>query len=96
VQQLVRYDVVLAPLSRIRNEGKLGKHSAMFQMRWLRLIIDEGHVMANRTSSQVHVANELSAERRWCCSGTPTPGSLLSEEACSPSTSLAGIGTDSL
>ena len=47
-------------------------------VRWLRLIVDEGHELGQATSKMglaaVHYINELAAERRWVMSGTPTTG----------------------
>jgi len=104
--KLAEYDVVLMSLTRLRFEGSLGTASKLFDLRWLRIIVDEGtallcsggayvpvtcsptrslawsagHVIGRRATIQAHLANEISAERRWCCTGTPTPGSLLSNE----------------
>lgn len=53
-----------------------GKEPSVLQrIKWLRLIVDEGHTMANRAeaSSQVAMAALLECSRRWICSGTPMP-----------------------
>jgi SNF2 family DNA or RNA helicase len=47
------------------------------QVYWLRLIIDEGHVMGNKQSNQANLAANLLCERKWACTGTPTPGNHL-------------------
>jgi len=44
---------------------------------WLRIIIDEGHVMGKKQSNQSNIATNLLCERRWACTGTPTPGNRL-------------------
>lgn len=48
--------------------------SPLMQVYWLRLIIDEGHVMGNKQSNQANLAANLLCERKWACTGTPTPG----------------------
>jgi hypothetical protein len=48
--------------------------SPLMQVYWLRLIVDEGHVMGNKQSNQANLAANLLCERKWACTGTPTPG----------------------
>ncbi|KAI0053959.1 hypothetical protein FA95DRAFT_1551738 [Auriscalpium vulgare] len=50
--------------------------SSLFQVRWKRLVVDEGHVHGTDTTRISLVANLLSVERRWLVSGTPTPDLL--------------------
>jgi SNF2 family DNA or RNA helicase len=47
------------------------------EIYWLRIIIDEGHIMGSETSNQARIASQLVAERYWACSGTPTPQSVV-------------------
>lgn len=47
------------------------------QVHWLRLIVDEGHVMGKKQTKQATLATYLLAERKWGCTGTPTPGNTL-------------------
>jgi len=46
------------------------------QVHWLRVIVDEGHMLGNSLSmtSRLQVGCALKAERRWLMTGTPTPG----------------------
>ena len=54
------------------------------KIRWLRLIVDEGHELGGRNvktgdvSPSTEFIRELAAERRWVMSGTPTTGSTSS------------------
>ena len=46
--------------------------SALAQVRWKRLVVDEGHVQGAPDTLFSTVCAKLSAERRWIMSGTPT------------------------
>ncbi|KAI9207268.1 SNF2 family N-terminal domain-containing protein [Polychytrium aggregatum] len=54
--------------------------SPLLQVHWLRMIVDEGHSMADDKSNQVRLASKLAVDRRWICTGTPMP-SVLSRAA---------------
>ncbi|KAF9132843.1 hypothetical protein BGX30_012507, partial [Mortierella sp. GBA39] len=46
--------------------------SPLMQIRWKRIIVDEGHSMGMRMSDHALHAEKLHADRRWICTGTPT------------------------
>ncbi|KAF9127849.1 hypothetical protein BGW39_005513 [Mortierella sp. 14UC] len=46
--------------------------SPLMQIRWKRIIVDEGHSMGIRMSDHALHAQKLHADRRWICTGTPT------------------------
>ncbi|ORY73381.1 SNF2 family N-terminal domain-domain-containing protein, partial [Protomyces lactucae-debilis] len=51
-----------------------GYTSPLTQLHWLRLMVDEGHTMSSQHSKAVRFASQLSVERRWVVSGTPSRG----------------------
>ncbi|KAG0029179.1 hypothetical protein BGZ81_004041 [Podila clonocystis] len=46
--------------------------SPLRQLRWKRIIVDEGHTMSADLSNHALLASKLHADRRWICTGTPT------------------------
>ncbi|KAG0319477.1 hypothetical protein BGZ99_005093 [Dissophora globulifera] len=46
--------------------------SPLMQIRWKRVIVDEGHSMGLKLSDHTLLAEKLHAEHRWVCTGTPT------------------------
>ncbi|KFH62258.1 hypothetical protein MVEG_11469 [Podila verticillata NRRL 6337] len=46
--------------------------SPLKQIRWKRVIVDEGHTMSADLSNHALLASKLHADRRWICTGTPT------------------------
>lgn len=69
--------------SNFRGKSSLASRSPLMQLRWLRMIVDEGHEISRsandpsntRSSIQAgEMISQIAAERRWIMSGTPTTG----------------------
>lgn len=88
-QELIKYDIVLISKSRFEqeyrdddfNQGKGIRYaekykSPLTEVRWLRVICDEGHGFAGsatRTNAMA-MLDKMFIERRWVVSGTPASG----------------------
>jgi SNF2 family DNA or RNA helicase len=85
-QKMIKYDVVIITKLRFEAEyrdndlhtGKRGRGTEVFQssltdIRWLRVICDEGHGFAGSASrtNAMAMLDKLYVERRWVVSGTP-------------------------
>lgn len=85
-RDLMHYDMVLISKTRLDqeykdndlNEGKRYVHevkyrSPLTEIRWLRIICDEGHDFAGSSSTHaMAMLAKMSVERRWIISGTPS------------------------
>ena len=86
-KELMQYDLVLISKNRLDQEyrdddlhqgrrfaGEDRYHSPLTEVRWLRIICDEGHAFAG-SSAKTHgmaMLEKMSFERRWIISGTPS------------------------
>ncbi|KAK8866127.1 hypothetical protein IAR55_001278 [Kwoniella newhampshirensis] len=54
-------------------KGKKGKQSAsaLFDVKWLRIVVDEAQNIKNRNTKAAKAAVALKAKYRWCLTGTP-------------------------
>ncbi|XP_074312449.1 DNA repair protein RAD5A [Silene latifolia] len=78
VKLLSSNDVVLTTYgvlsSECSSEGSDG--GALYAIRWSRVVLDEAHTIKSTKSQISLAANALTADRRWCLTGTPIQNNL--------------------
>ncbi|KAL8789347.1 MAG: hypothetical protein Q9195_006874 [Heterodermia aff. obscurata] len=50
--------------------------SAIFRVKWFRIILDEAHVIRRMSTKLFRAASSLSSRYRWCLTGTPVQNRL--------------------
>lgn len=86
-EELEKYDVVLTTYQTVVNDDSGGSKVAssgsskrkktgetLKDIRWKRIIIDEGHQIRNPSTKAAVAVSALWAERRWVLTGTPIVG----------------------
>ncbi|KAG4974542.1 hypothetical protein JHK87_031363 [Glycine soja] len=75
------YDVVITTFSRLSAEWGPRKRSALIQVHWFRIILDEGHTLGSslNLTNKLQMAISLIASNRWILTGTPTPNTPNSQ-----------------
>lgn len=83
IADLAPYDVILTTYSVLesvyrkqtygfkRKSGLVKEPSALHNMNFYRVILDEAHNIKDRQSNTAKAVNNLRTEKRWCLSGTP-------------------------
>ncbi|KAL6616710.1 hypothetical protein ACP70R_038980 [Stipagrostis hirtigluma subsp. patula] len=77
------YDIVITTFSRLSAEWGPRKRSALKQIHWFRVILDEGHTLGSSLAltNKLQMAVSLVASNRWILTGTPTPNTPTSQVA---------------
>ncbi|KAJ7681794.1 SNF2 family N-terminal domain-containing protein [Mycena rosella] len=52
------------------------KASALFEVKWFRIVLDEAHNIKNRNTKNAVACCELQGKFRWCLTGTPMQNSV--------------------
>lgn len=76
VNLLAGQDVVLTTYNVLSSDYGNKASSPLHKVNWLRVVLDEGHVIRNPSALQSKAVLELQSERRWILSGTPIQNSL--------------------
>lgn len=51
-------------------------HGPLLRAKWLRVVMDEGHMIKNNRSQTFKAASRLDTKRKWIISGTPIQNNL--------------------
>ncbi|XP_056091436.1 helicase-like transcription factor [Rhinichthys klamathensis goyatoka] len=76
VSLLSGQDVVLTTYNVLSSDFGNKASSPLHKVNWLRVVLDEGHVIRNPSALQSKAVLGLQSERRWILSGTPIQNSL--------------------
>ncbi|BGP00393.1 Proteophosphoglycan ppg4 [Rhodotorula toruloides ATCC 204091] len=76
--EMAQQDLILMSVKRFSDAAD-AEETALRHVHWKRLVIDEGHVLANGTRMR-KLAEELRCESRWAVSGTPSTNLRVVQE----------------
>ncbi|ODV96200.1 hypothetical protein PACTADRAFT_49588 [Pachysolen tannophilus NRRL Y-2460] len=63
--------VVITTYGTIQAEFSKNPHGGLFEIKFFRIVLDEGHTIRNRSTKTAKACYSLDASRRWILTGTP-------------------------
>eukprot|EP00249_Psilotum_nudum_P015533 c25378_g1_i1 orf=73-3459(+) len=73
---LLEYDVVLTTYGVLASEFQNEIERPLHSIHWYRVVLDEAHTIKASKSQSAQAAFHLTADRRWCLTGTPIQNKL--------------------
>ncbi|KAL7990903.1 hypothetical protein Chor_014333 [Crotalus horridus] len=73
---LSKQDIVLTTYNVLATDYGTRDNSPLHKLKWLRVVLDEGHTIRNPNAQQTKAVLDLNAQRRWILTGTPIQNSL--------------------
>jgi len=77
VEDLDYADIVITTYGTMASEGGMQHLSPLFKVKWLRVVMDEGHSIRNHLTKTAKAAMSLNTQRRWIVTGTPIQNNLM-------------------
>ena len=76
---LESHDIVITTYGTLAAEFTYGERSGspLLKAKWLRVVLDEGHMVKNHLSKSHKAALELDTLRKWVITGTPIQNNLM-------------------
>ena len=74
---LETFDIVITTYGVLANEFGSDTHSPLLRAKWLRVVLDEGHMIKNHLTKTAKAALNLDTIRKWIITGTPIQNNLL-------------------